>query len=536
MSIAGARKSRKSHANALTPDASASAPQHTSLLSYSPALVLLVIAVANAANYADPDLWWHLRSGQEILRLGHLVRYDPYSYSAPGHLWLNEEWLSDVVMAAAFNLLGVFGLHLMKLACAAVTIAMLSMAAGETGATPLAQFGILIVAAIAITLHMQFRPQLFTFAFAATLMWMLARDSYRRKGPLWPAIPMLALWANLHGAFLLGIFVLATYATIAGAQDLLAGRGWNRALRLYSITACAMLATLATPYGILIWEFLVNALTDPLLRSAITEWFPLYKQVAVNLNRPAMLIYYASVVAMSGGVALAFAMSPSADDLALVAIAILMAVSAAYSLRNVPLAAITAVVPLAHHVALIRARSAAVGRSAAGASVASRRLSRASEVSAAIGAIVILWATGSFATRLQPAEPFPVNAVDFMLEHKLKGNVLCYYNWGGYLIFHGAPDLRVFVDGRFDTVYPREVLSDYLLFQSAGAGAVAVLDAYPHDFVLIPPSLRSAPLMRRVQGWKLIYNDNVALVFARANSAAAQVLAVPSTPASSSTK
>jgi hypothetical protein len=533
MSATRPSQPRPQSADATAADAGAPAPWRRSLLAYSPALVLLVVAIADSARYVDPDLWWHIRSGQAILRLGHIVRHDPYSYSAPGHLWLNHEWLSDVVIAGFFDAFGVFGLNLMKFACAGATVALLALAMGETGTPPLAQFTILSVAAVAIALHMQYRPQLFTFAFAAALMLMFARDAYRRAGPLWPAIPLLAVWANMHAAFLIGVVALAIYAAVAGAQDVLAGRGWRRAGRLGAIAAASTLATLLTPFGILTWKFLARALTDPLLRTMIAEWRPLYALVANNLNRPAMFIYYATVIAIVGGLAVAFALSPTADDLALVAIAALMAAGAILSLRNVPLAVIAAVVPLAHHLSLIRERvSAARARSSGVPTGRTSHPPRAVELTVAVVAIGLMWVTGFFRTRLAPGEPYPVGAVNFMISHKLKGNVLCYYNWGGYIIFRDSPDLRVFVDGRFDTVYPRSVLRDFLTFQASGAGALGVLLAYPHDFVLIPPDLGAASMMIHVPGWKLVYIDHNALLFARAGTPAARLSAAPTPPKS----
>ncbi len=90
-----------------------------SLLRYSPALVLVVVAIADIQRWADPDLWGHLAFGRAMLAARHLAFHDPYSYSAPGHLWINHEWLSESMLAAIYNLGGVVGLKLMKFACCA---------------------------------------------------------------------------------------------------------------------------------------------------------------------------------------------------------------------------------------------------------------------------------------------------------------------------------------------------------------------------------------------------------------------------------
>jgi hypothetical protein len=117
-----------------------------------------------------------------------------------------------------------------------------------------------------------------------------------------------------------------------------------------------------------------------------------------------------------------------------------------------------------------------------------------------------------------------------MQRHGLAGNVLSDFNWGGYLIWHLKPASKVFIDGRYDTVYPITVINDYLLFYFDRPGGSGFLSAYPHDFVLIPP--RSAfRLMTNATGWTLLYKDENSALFARAGSPAANLPGVPVTGA-----
>jgi hypothetical protein len=94
--------------------------------SCSPALIVLAIVLADAISYCDTDLWGHIRFGQAILATGHIIRADPYSYSAAGHIWIDHEWLSEVIMAASYNWLGVLGLRLLKLTLTVVTFVFLA--------------------------------------------------------------------------------------------------------------------------------------------------------------------------------------------------------------------------------------------------------------------------------------------------------------------------------------------------------------------------------------------------------------------------
>jgi hypothetical protein len=114
-----------------------------------------------------------------------------------------------------------------------------------------------------------------------------------------------------------------------------------------------------------------------------------------------------------------------------------------------------------------------------------------------------------------------------MKKRGLHGNMLNEFGWGEYLIWHMTPASKVFMDGRYDTVYPPGVIEDYFNFSTDAANAGKVLRSYPHDFVLIPPRLPAYSLMVKSPGWKLIYRDPDSALFAREDSAAAKLPEIP---------
>ena len=92
---------------------------------------------------------------------------------------------------------------------------------------------------------------------------MLARESYGRRAPLWLAVPMLALWANLHGGFFVGLAAMGLYTAIRGAQNLAQGRDMRTrgaARRAYFVGDTR---NLANPYGLRDWIVIVNVLRSP---------------------------------------------------------------------------------------------------------------------------------------------------------------------------------------------------------------------------------------------------------------------------------
>jgi hypothetical protein len=506
--------------SALSPIAQEAIP----LVRYAPGVLLVVIAIVAAGQQVDPDLWGHIRFGQAVLAQHHLVLKDPYSYSAPGHLWLNHEWLTEVLVAWLYNHVGVTGLKLWKFGCAAGTILLLADGMSETGAAASVRLNTLTAAALALMPQMEFRPQVFTFLLFASLLALLARHNYRGTAPLWLAVPLLGLWANLHGGFIVGLASLGVYTAIVAIQDLIDQKGIRCTTQLIILTIGATAATLLTPYGFGTWEAVMHALHNPLTRNVITDWQPLLFALRSQWSIGHLgVIYYLCAIALIATMVITFAMTPQGGDLPLVAIAMLMSVAAFAAVRNMPLAVIACAAPISRHFYLIFERRR-VADTLAGAEIerASARSGVNQWVAAALAGAVVI-SSGLFSPRLSIGSDYPAGAVAFMRRNHLKGNILDAFGWGEYLIWHTAPESKVFFDGRYDTVFPQQIIQDYVVFYFDLPGGARVLSAYPHDFVLIPPQSAAASLMKMMPGWKVIYRDANSVLYARDDSPAAHL-------------
>ena len=507
----------------LTPTSDRAAP---SLLRYAPAFVLLAIAIADAGRVADPDLWGHIAFGRLFLQTG-AVSHDPFNYSVPGHAWAVHEWLAELTMARIYDSFGILGLKLWKFACTAITIIILEIAVAETGAGPPLQAAVLIVVAVALMPLMQFRPQLYTYIFLAALSALLARENYRRRAPLWLAVPILALWANLHGGFVIGVVVLALYTGLVAIKSLIGRRDFYRCARLAAVTAASAAATLANPYGIEAWSHVLGALDNPVTRREMVDWQPL---LAVLSNSPGLhsgAIFFALIVVLLMVLALAFIMTPRGGDLPLIAIAAVMGAATFSAVRNMPLAVITAAAPLARHLHLLGNKMRGAGGPAS-ATFAPSGFNRVGQIVIFAAALMLtLGERGLLSSRIPAAMDYPVGAVAFMRSHQLSGNLLARFEWGQYAIFHLAPASKIFVDGRIDLVYPPQVIDEYLDFFAGRQRGARLLDSYPHDYVLMPTGSPADATLSARTDWRPIYRDPVAVLFARANSPAAHLPGVP---------
>ncbi|HUO04992.1 MAG TPA: hypothetical protein VMU16_07315 [Candidatus Binataceae bacterium] len=523
-----------------------------SLLTYSPAMILLLTAILSAVNYTNSDMWGHLRFGADIIARGGVMRNDPYAYSIAAQPWVSHEWLSEVIMAKAYSTWGAFGLKMIKLACAASTVIFLAAAVGETGAPLPIQGVVMMAVVVGLTPQMEFRPQDFSYALLSFVAALLARDNYRGGARLWIVIPLMAIWSNLHGGFATGLAALAVYAAAVGAQDWMEGRGLHRATRLGAIVAGAAVMTLATPYGIGTWYSVAHTISRPAMLESIVEWQPLPTAMVSIWQRSAVDRAFGVIIF---GVFIAFAiavvLAPRGKDFPLLAVAATMIWAMISALRNISLGLIATAAPLARHAALATERwttqSRPLPRPAGQSRGAKRRTAKGgaagdasretasvpnhasvvTEVIIAMLAIALANRAGLFTGRIRADRDYPAGAVAFMEDNGLHGNLLAAYYWNDFLLYYCSPASHVFIDGRFETLYPDRLAQEFENFETNHPGGAAMLKDYPHDFVMIPVHYRAAHLMDNNPDWKLIYRDNVALLYARAASPAAHIPGVP---------
>jgi hypothetical protein len=504
------------------------APARVSLFRYSPALVLFAIVIADARQLSDPDLWGHVLWGRELLAHGSLPRGNPYSYSAPGYLWLRHEWLSEALMGGLFNLFGPLGLKLLKFACTAGTVCFVVLAMSETAAPASVQTPILLIVALILLPAMQFRPQLFDFLALSAIIALLSRHSWRGSAPLWIAIPLVAVWSNLHGGFFVGIGVIGLYGATVLLADVVDGRGSRRGLGIIAIAAAAAASTLCTfliPPARDTWYTLIRSIMNPMTHYAIEDWKPLIAALTSAPGGSVAQKYFTVVLLFFVAAGATVLLKPKGGDAPMVAVGALLLASAFAAERNIPIAAIAIAPVFARHLGLlVRPRDSSASAASA------REVPRAGRFVMEVLIAVVAIAFARFDGVLTPginANGNPAHAIEFMKDRELKGNVLAEYRWGQYVIWHGAPGMKVFIDSRYDLAYPPAVVWDWLKFANNLDGGAHTLAAYPHDFVLLAKNSPAVTLMDSRRDWRLIYSDDTARLYAPANSPAAHLDGVP---------
>src|SRR5262245_19527521 len=157
---------------------------------------------------ADPDTWWHIKVGLDILNTHHWPTVDPYSFTAANTPWIAYEWLGEVALALASKAGGVYGLAVFRFVITGLTLLALYYLGTVRSKNCKAGFVPAGLMASLVLLSFTLRPQMFGYLFLVLLLIVL---EWFRRGVTWPiwTLPvMFLLWVNTHGSFIVGIGVL----------------------------------------------------------------------------------------------------------------------------------------------------------------------------------------------------------------------------------------------------------------------------------------------------------------------------------------
>jgi hypothetical protein len=457
------------------------------------ALVVSSAAYFLSSNEADNDLWGHVRFGRAILFADGVIRRDPYSYTALGEPWMNHEWLSQVIFYGAYALGGGPGLWALKLTVGLATFAQLWSLVRARAASPWLWGPLLLLSLAVLARGFAIRPQIFSYCLFAWLLAWLDRDPGRRRG--WWRLPVVfALWVNLHGAFVLGILVLALHS--AGALLLGAAEQRRRTVTVLLFTTAA---TAINPYG---WRLLVYIAGELTVEHPITEWQAVAPSDLSQVTFLALLLLFAVTLAYCN-----WRESPWQLILALGTAAM-----ALQHQRHTPVFAIAAA-------GVVASQSAAAVRAWRGSLPAFSPAARTLLAAGLLGLSalqLVLQGGRLIGDRFQIAfdpRDYPVGAVRALAMTQMRINLAVPLDWGEYVIWHLAPRIKVSLDGRFATLYRPEVVRDNFAFFAGGEGWQRLLTEYPTDAALVPR--HSTSPIRSQEGWSRVYEDSVAEVFVR---------------------
>lgn len=226
-------------------------------------IFLLIFPPALLVN----DSWLTLMAGREVVDNG-LPSRDELTVYGLGSTWTDQQWLAQVFAYGVYSLGGFAFLSIVACAFVVGAFAIAAAAARSFGAGPRAIWLLFLPVLISAALGWSIRAQMLTLPLFTGLLWLLATQARRPSNRVWLALPILVVWANMHGSAALG----ALLVVFLGAYELLRDRGrtWPRSLALVVLAPLAVLVTPYSPAAIVRYYHLL--LIDPPFAGQVTEW------------------------------------------------------------------------------------------------------------------------------------------------------------------------------------------------------------------------------------------------------------------------
>lgn len=511
-------------------------------------LALLASANLSVRLLGDAGIGWHIRAGQLILATHAVPRADPFSSTLTGQPWFAWEWLYDVVVGGLDRTAGLNGVVVFTALIIALTFSWTFRLLLRRGTNLIVAVLLVLLAVSAAMIHVLARPHVVSWLFTVLWFWILESSgesidssshcSRRHTRALWLLPLLMVVWVNIHGGFLLGFVLLGIYWLDAACQsfrrrDRFRGDRFEDALQkiragkrtrdLALIAMLSALATFANPYGWSLHVHIYRYLSNRFLMDHIDEFqSPNFHLVAQKCF--ALLLLFTLV-------ALAFARRDDRDSKISVAhgVLVLFAVySGLYASRNIPMSALLLILVIGPPLSSVFEALAEF------ASGSRHFLQRMQTIESSLRghlwplAAILLTCWIVFHGGKLGAKPlidahfdskrFPTGAVNYLQQQNVQDPVFAPDYWGGYLIYRLYPQTRVVIDDRHD-FYGEAFLKSYLQTMHVEPEWQKFLHEHDVRCAVLPRDSALANISAETENWKMIYEDEVTVIFVLANDA-----------------
>src|SRR5580700_3713885 len=476
-------------------------------------VVILCVLVRRGG---DPDIFWHLVTGQWMVDHHQIVSHDLFTFTVAGKQWVDPEYTTEVIAYLIFKL---GGLTLVSVAFGAVTFVgflLIWRRVRLENANPVIAAIVIGVAGLAGAAVWGPRPQMITFALTGLeLLWLDRYLRGRSRAIYWLPLVMIA-WANLHGGFLFGLVPVGVAAFVEAVHWVRRVDGdehKRRTRNLLLVFVACVVAAFVNPNGIHLYSYVIQPQFSAVQQNFIAEWQSPNFHVLEQRGFEAMLLL----------VPVAFVLRrPSLWEVCLTVAVSYLALSA---VRHAALF-IAAETPL-----MIWSFSAGWERMAPAARVRAWVVPRSRDLLAGAAAILVIAAlgTGYFVHSTlsnqarATAANFPVGASDWLAAHPTVGTrMFDQYGWGGYLIsrFYPDPNRRVFSFGEA-TLLGTKVMQQVIDVETGNADWQQIFAEWGIDYVIDVPGAPAVLALEVDPQWTKVYDDGLAVIMVKNTALAA---------------
>jgi len=463
----------------------------------------------------DGDLGRHITIGNYILANKIIPIQDIFSHTMEGQSLTPHEWLIQVTFAIADHWLGLDGIVLLIAILLSFTFLYLYQFSVQRSDMPIIAMVFTLLGAGASSLHWLARPHVITIFLS--IIWLRELENMRQnQNKYWWRLPIIMLlWANSHGAFIVGFVLWLMYFFGDLIDHLLLEtftiKGYlrNHKYWLYSLAA-SLLVTLINPVGKDLWISTFGFLQNDYLVNHTVEY------LSPNFHLPYSWLFLIFIILSIVILARNISKIPFYQVFLIAG----WTVMGLYSARNIPIYVVVVTPFLAESFSALIIKHKRtrwfLGFQKNMYAIDKRLFGWILPI------IIILLATMSISNDIDIdfgkkgniflGEIFPVEAVNWIEKNPQEGNSFNYFPWGGYILYRMWPNQKVFIDGQTD-FYGEALTREYEQVITASHGWENILIKYDVSWVLIPNNTLLSDELSNTELWQIIYLDDTSVIY-----------------------
>ncbi len=471
-------------------------------------LPFILVFIASIYQPNDPDLGWHLKYGEYFFKNHQLLQDNTFSTMMAYYKWPNSSWGTDLISYAIFSPFGFFGLSIATAFIITFIFYFASKAANLDHWEKTLLFPILLYFEKPVN-AVSFRGQLISILLTTILFYLINQFKNNPSKKILLTIPLFALWVNIHGQYLIGLFIFALWVFINSIVVFFENQSnikktFNKTKYLLTAFIGSCLATLINPYGIGMYLETFKYFGNPDLKF-VAEYLPFNSLSSSWWNH-----YFLGMLLLLGFLFLYFSNELKKQVTTLSVVAILYTLS--LSVRRYAWTTYYLTLPVLKPLANFFKPD-----------TQKYQLIASTVISLIIISIVLVlkmpltqftqmnW--DQYCNYYQGCSP---QAMQYLLTHPTRQPLLSFYDWGGYMIWN-YPQIKPSIDGRM-----------HLWKDASGYSGFDDYYAYEQDLKNVDESSYNTVLMttqkplfdqlvrlREQDKWVLLYKDDKAAIFER---------------------
>ena len=238
-------------------------------------LLIFITGIFLAGFYYinENDVWYHLKTGEIIVKTKSIPDSEIYTYTKEGEKWIHPDWLAQIILYSVYKISGLNGLIIFKCIIILLSFSVLLFTVRLNKNSLFISIPIIIYICYLYRERFDIRPHILFYLILSLYLYLIY--SYNKKGNNKTLILIILLqifWNNIHASCILGVIIFSIYSLSVTVYGKLIKKSEKLNFNVIITNIILLLALLMTPNGVSLLKAIYNVFAEKFYSQFISEW------------------------------------------------------------------------------------------------------------------------------------------------------------------------------------------------------------------------------------------------------------------------